>query len=571
MSKSSQPENAKPSLRETIIGLGEHSIRKSYYPQLQQQMEEVKKSRSHLEEQSAALMKMLESLADTRTELADSQARYRTLVENINDVIFSLDTDGIVTYVSPVVQGLTGYSPEEIVEHPFHKFVHPDDKPALLARFGRTLVGQLEPSAFRIWNKDGTFRYVRTSSRPLVKEGRVTGLTGVMSDITANRQAEERIKKLANIHATLSHTNTTIVHAKNRDELFRGVCLGAVEHGNFILAWIGLLDEASYTARLVCLYGAEEGPPGNTDVSIDELPGLARAAIVENRVVCVNDLAADERTLPWNESTIEDRICGAAGLPLRFKGRVIGVLTLYVGEPEFFDADQLGLLEEMSVDISFALENFEREALRKRAEEEREIALNKLQTSLEGSILIAASITEMRDPYTSGHQRRVARLATAIAGEMSLSDDLVKGIHFGATIHDIGKIAIPAEILSKPSSLSDLEFSLIRAHPQAGHEILKDIEFPWPIAQIVMQHHERLDGSGYPQGLTGDAILLEARVIAVADVVEAISSHRPYRPALGIDAALEEIERFRNTRYDPKVVDACVALIRDHGYDFQQD
>jgi putative nucleotidyltransferase with HDIG domain len=392
-----------------------------------------------------------------------------------------------------------------------------------------------------------------------------------MSDITGSKRAEARIKKLANIYATLSHTNTAVVRTRNREELFRSVCQGAVEHGNFILAWVSLIDEASRTAKPVYLHGAEEDFLGNVAISIDDIPegrGPTGTAIRENRVVCVNDFAADERSLPWREAALKYGICGAAGLPLRFKGKVIGALTLYAREPEFFDADQLGLLEEMSVDISFALDNFESEALRRRAEEEREVALNKLQASLEGSILIAASITEMRDPYTSGHQHRVARLATAIAGEMSLPADMVKGVHFGATIHDIGKIASPAEILAKPSGLTDIEYSLIKSHPRAGYEILKDVDFPWPIAQIVMQHHERLDGSGYPQGLTSDAILLEARIIAVADVVEAISSHRPYRPALGIDAALEEIEHFRNTRYDSNVVDACVVLIRERGYNF---
>jgi HD-GYP domain-containing protein (c-di-GMP phosphodiesterase class II) len=179
----------------------------------------------------------------------------------------------------------------------------------------------------------------------------------------------------------------------------------------------------------------------------------------------------------------------------------------------------------------------------------------------------AISITvEMRDPYTSGHQQRVADLARAIAKEMGLSEDWQDFIFTASTIHDIGKIAIPAEILSKPTKLIDLEFNLIKTHSQSGYDILKDIEFPWPVADVVLQHHERMDGSGYPQGLKGDDILLEARILAIADVVEAITFHRPYRPAIGINLALEEISRNKGILYDAAAVDACLKLFREKGY-----
>ncbi len=177
---------------------------------------------------------------------------------------------------------------------------------------------------------------------------------------------------------------------------------------------------------------------------------------------------------------------------------------------------------------------------------------------------------ESRDPYTAGHQRRVAELAKAIASEMGLPAHTVEGIHFGALIHDIGKIQVPSELLSKPTKLSKLEFELIKTHPQAGYEIIKGVEFPWPIALMALQHHERLDGSGYPQGLKGEAIALEARIIAVADVVEAMSSHRPYRPGLGIEAALKEIEDKRGKWFDARAVDCCVRLFRTKGYSLAQ-
>ncbi|TXT35290.1 MAG: hypothetical protein FD135_5001 [Comamonadaceae bacterium] len=173
---------------------------------------------------------------------------------------------------------------------------------------------------------------------------------------------------------------------------------------------------------------------------------------------------------------------------------------------------------------------------------------------------------EARDPYTAGHQRRVSELATRIAREMGLPDEQAIGIQLAAAIHDLGKIRIPAEILSKPGRLSSIEFQLMQTHAQAGYDILKDVAFPWPIATIILQHHERLDGSGYPQGLKEDQILLESKIVAVADVVEAMSSHRPYRPSLGIDMALDEIERNRGTHYAPEVVDVCIKLFREQGY-----
>jgi PAS domain S-box-containing protein len=192
----------------------------------------------------------------------------------------------------------------------------------------------------------------------------------------------------------------------------------------------------------------------------------------------------------------------------------------------------------------------------------------RLRRSLEDSIKAIASTVEMRDPYTAGHQRRVGQLAAAIAQELGLSQETTRGIELAASIHDLGKVSIPAEILVKPGKLINLELMLIRTHAQAGFEILKDIEFPWPIASMVLQHHERQDGSGYPQGLKGEQILLESRILAVADVVEAMASHRPYRAALGIDVALQEIERGRSTTYDAAVVDACLRLFAGKRFAF---
>ena len=200
---------------------------------------------------------------------------------------------------------------------------------------------------------------------------------------------------------------------------------------------------------------------------------------------------------------------------------------------------------------------------RKKTEKELESSMLQLKMALEGSIQAIARTVETRDPYTAGHQQRVADLATAIAREMNLQEECVTGIRMAGVIHDLGKVAIPTGILNKPGRISKIEFELIKTHAQVGYDILESIEFPWPIAQMVLQHHERIDGTGYPLGLSEDEILLESKILGVADVVEAISSHRPYRPALGIDKALEEIIKNRGKLYNPEVVDACLRLFKE--------
>ncbi|MFC1703820.1 HD domain-containing phosphohydrolase [Candidatus Omnitrophota bacterium] len=192
-----------------------------------------------------------------------------------------------------------------------------------------------------------------------------------------------------------------------------------------------------------------------------------------------------------------------------------------------------------------------------------------LEHLLGETIAALSSAVEKRDPYTAGHQQRVTQLVTEIAKEMYLPEKQVSGVTMAAVIHDIGKMYVPSEILVKPGALSEAEMTLIKIHPQVGYDILKSIEFPWPIAQIVLQHHERLDGSGYPHGLHGDDILLEARIIGVADVVEAMASHRPYRPALGIDKALDEIMLKKGTEFDLTVVDACYKVFKEKGFEFK--
>jgi PAS domain S-box-containing protein len=207
--------------------------------------------------------------------------------------------------------------------------------------------------------------------------------------------------------------------------------------------------------------------------------------------------------------------------------------------------------------------------LRRQAEEKLNETLESLRKSIKTTIQVLGTASETRDPYTAGHQKKVADLARAIATEMKLPHDTIEGIRMAGAIHDIGKISVPSEILCKPTKLTDLEFSLIKAHSHYSYEIMKDVEAPWPLADIVNQHHERINGSGYPQGLKGENILIEARILAVADVVEAMVSYRPYRPALELEIALTEIEHNAGTLYDRRVADACLKLFREKGFSLE--
>lgn len=226
------------------------------------------------------------------------------------------------------------------------------------------------------------------------------------------------------------------------------------------------------------------------------------------------------------------------------------------------------LIQELAMLRQRVSELEKAETERRQAEEQLSESLRRLRAAMEEIVQAMALAVETRDPYTAGHQQRVADLASAIAQKIGLSADRVEGIRLAGVIHDIGKLYVPSEFLSKPTRLSELEFAIIKQHAQVGYEILKGIDFPWPVSQMVLQHHERNDGSGYPQGLLSKNILLEAKILAVADVVEAMSSHRPYHPALGLEAALEEINEHKGLLYEPKIVEACSQLIDSGKFSF---
>jgi len=302
---------------------------------------------------------------------------------------------------------------------------------------------------------------------------------------------------------------------------------------------------------------------------------------VTARIVAVRRDLEDAMRERWDIVVVDHNLPGFSGLealgsvrdtdpdvPILLVSGAVGeeaaVAAMKAGAQDFILKDRLSRFLP-AVDRELREAEVRRQA--RRADEELRRTAERLSVTVDGAIRTLAYLAETRDPYTAGHQRRVTELALATAAEMGVNGERARLIHAAGTLHDLGKVAVPTEILSKPGRLTAAEFELIRAHPRIGHEILSGIEFPWPVATVVLQHHERLDGSGYPEGLRDGEIGLEARILAVADVVEAMSSHRPYRPALGLDEALGEIAAHRDDLYDGDVADA-VARLFDGGFGF---
>ena len=392
--------------------------------------------------------------------------------------------------------------------------------------------------------------------------------------VRARKEAEKALMHANRALATVSAVNRQLVYATDEGELLQAICQAIVEQRGYRMASVGYAQQdANKTIKIMAHAGYDEGYLAAAQLSWAEDEqgmGPSGRAIRSGSTQLCQDIANDPHYLLWRDAALQHGFAASIALPLtEGKGKVFGILTVYADEANAFSPDEIDLLEEMAGDLAFGVRSLHIRHERDLALEQNQHYLAQLQKSLEDTVRAIADIVEMRDPYTAGHQVRVADLAAAIARQMGLPDEQVQAIHLASIVHDLGKIKVPSEILSKPGQLSDIEYQLIKIHAQAGYDILKDISFPWPIAQMVLQHHERIDGSGYPQGLKANAIMLEAQILGVADVVEAMSSHRPYRPALGIDAALDEITKHRGVYFAPQVVDACLTLFKDKKFTFK--
>ncbi|MDR3492101.1 MAG: HD domain-containing protein [Gammaproteobacteria bacterium] len=383
----------------------------------------------------------------------------------------------------------------------------------------------------------------------------------------ATKEYSAREKALLNSNRALtaiSRTNRVLYTVTDEQEFLDQTCKVITDTRGYLLAWIGVAEnDKNKTVTPVAHAGFQKGYLENLTISWGNNKwgkGPTGTAIRTGEIQLCQHAMTNPKYAPWRAMGEKYGFNSSCTFPLKFGDR-IAALMIYSEEPEAFDKKEIQLLSELAKDISFGVNTI-------RTRNALDESYHKINTVLKQTLAVGGGAAEKRDPYTAGHQRRVAILAAAIAKEMGLSEIQIEGVTLGAMVHDIGKIAIPAEILIRPGKLSDLEIRAIRLHPEAGHDLIKNIIYPWPIAQIILQHHERLNGSGYPAGLKAKDIAIEVRIVSVADVVEAMVSHRPYRAALKLSDALKEIEDNKGTLYDPKVVDVCVKLFKKKGFNF---
>ncbi|MDD2925193.1 PAS domain S-box protein [Rhodoferax sp.] len=457
----------------------------------------------------------------------------------------------------------------------FLEAIHPQDRTAVDQAYTDSIKHRRPYEiTHRLLMKDGRVKYVHEQCETFYDPaGKPLRSIGTVQDITESKLAELALENTNRALRTLSACNMALVQANSEAALLDSICRLIVEKGGYRMAWVGFAQhDPQKTVRPVAQFGHEEGFLEEVAFSWadNELGrGPTGTAIRTGEVQVNQDFLSQPALSPWREAALRRGYQSSIALPLRSTAATLGVLTIDAQDPNAFNDTEIALLQELASDLAFGIESLRTRAERDSIVYEHLHHEEILRQSLEQSIGAIADTVEARDPYTAGHQHRVSELSEAIARDMGLPDERIQGIRLAASIHDLGKIQVPAEILSKPGKLTDIELMFIRTHPQAGYDILKEIQFPWPIADMVHQHHERLDGSGYPQGLKGDQILLDARILTVADVVEAMASHRPYRASLGIDSALHEIELGRGRLYDPTVVDVCLRLFREGRFAFQ--
>ena len=508
----------------------------------------------------------------TRQKSAEEALRrtadqYREIFEFAPEAIFRVTKEGKTLAINPAGATLLGYdSPGEAIAdlNDWGRQVWFD--PAERATFIGVLEHQLEagsgPRQFR--RKDGTLFWGIVSERKISGSGGETqNYQGFMEDFTDQKALEvDLVAKVRELHI-LGEIDGALLRAKTEEELLSEYCRIVVEMGGYRMAWVGFAEEGP-EKRIIAVahYGHEDGYlkiVNATWADTERGQGPASRCIRTGEIAVARDIAADPKLAPWHEEAAKRGYMSCIAIPFRqFEGEM-ACLTAYGVRVSRWSDSERRLMNQVASALGFGITTL-RTAVAKAQYQ------GSLRVSLEQIIEVIAETVDQRDPYTAGHQRRVANLCVAIAGKLGLSSERTEGLRLAASIHDLGKIGIPAELLSKPGTLTENQYNLIKEHAQLGYDIVKRVQFPWPIAQMILQHHERLDGSGYPRGSKADEILLESRILAVADVVEAMSSHRPYRPSKGIDAALDEVLSKSGTLYDPEVVEACVNLFRHEGY-----
>jgi PAS domain S-box-containing protein/putative nucleotidyltransferase with HDIG domain len=470
-----------------------------------------------------------------------------------------------------------GYTvPEMVLEEILYiSVVFPEDRERVLHDFRDALERGCDSFSadYRIVTRSGEVRWVE--DRVIFhrnESGAAILYQSNLLDITDRKNSEMRLREDEKHLALMYEVSLALMKELDMRILIRRILEKATELAGSTNGLISVLEEDGVTLRNEWGTGVYTSLVGMKNPSES---GFFGDVLSENRRTVVEDYRVYSKR--YNIPAYKD-VTTVVGMPLYRGERRLGVLAIaFTHTARTFEESSLRLLDQFAASASIALENARLyEASQKELKERTIIEDNlrfqqllvedgykKLRKTFEEVIHTMGQVVGKKDPYTIRHQERVARLACGICGKMGLDEQKCKGASIAGLVHDVGKIEVPGEILSKPGRLTSVEFELIKTHARSSFDILREIDFPWPVAEIAHQHHERMDGSGYPRGLKGGDILLEARILGVADVVESMSSHRPYRPSLGIKAAMEEIEKNRGALYDPEVVDACLALLEE--------
>ena len=444
---------------------------------------------------------------------------------------------------------------------------HPDDLANSDAALKRHFAGEIDfyECEARMRHKDG--HWVWVSDRGKVVERAADGsplrVAGTHIDITQQKLSELRLAGLLRMREAVMSCHVEILRHRDEAKLLQRICETLVEKRAYDLVWIAF---PMFNQERSVAAGARAGRHA---AYVDEIQvhwsddnlgrGPTGTALRTGEVQIVGDVSQATAYNPWRNVAEKYGFQTSVSVPIRVDGHIIAALNVYSCSEKRFDDAEIELLKEFASHLGLAI-------WMKRIEAERDSMNDALKSSSLNIITAVSATVEKRDPYTAGHQSRVSELASRIGVQLGWDAARVEGLRLGAMIHDIGKIYVPAEILNRPGRLTPGEFAVIKTHPEVGAEILSGIKFPWPIQDMILQHHERMDGTGYPRGLRGDEILPEARVLAVADVIEAITSHRPYRPGLGLERAKLELVEHKGTFYDPTVVEACLAVLDGEGF-----
>jgi len=497
--------------------------------------------------------------------LRESEKRYRELTDFLPMSFFEVDAAGSIISYNHTALEVFRYNEEDYKEGMNAlQFFAPEEWQRVGEKMEKVIQGTSTPGQeFTFLRKDGSKFIGLIYASPNIHQNKTVGIRGAIIDITERKRAEEQIHRQSKLLAAINTVFFTTLTADS-EETVANTCLKvAQEITDSKFGFIGeITPEGLFTTTTLSDPGWEACriPETQANVLIKDMVirGIWGQVLLKEQSLIVNDPVSypDRVGIPEGHPPLTSFL----GVPLKDQSKVIGMIAM-ANCGSGYTADHQQDMEALSVAFVEAIR-------RKQGEVELQRTLKSLRKAVGATIQVMVSSVETRDPYTAGHQTRSADLARAIAMEMGLPQEKIDGIRMAGSIHDIGKLSIPVEILSKPTKLSDIEFSLIKEHVRQGYEILKNVESPWPLAQIVYQHHERMNGSGYPRNLKGDEILIEARILAISDVVESMASHRPYRAALGIDAALEEISKNRGILYDPEVTDACLRLFQEKGYRF---